>query len=861
MSFKPSLALRSVAGALLCAMSLTACAGSTTSTPATSANVANATESSIRHVFVIMLENKTYSETFSASSAAPYLGQVLAQKGALLQNYYGTGHVSLDNYISFVSGQSPTVQTDNDCATGYDTITSTGTAAYNQVEGTGCIYPSNIQTIADQLAAAGFTWKAYMGDMGNDPTRESATCGHPTVGTIDMTQTAEAPSAAVPSGDAYATRHDPFMYFHSIIDSPSCNTNVVNLLQNLPNDLQSVSTTANFTFITPNLCDDGHDSPCANGQPGGLASINTFLQTWVPMIMSSPAYQQDGLLMITFDESDTSSITSANNVTTVAFSGASCCNEQEGPNLGAFPQTTSLSVTGATYDLTKQSFGGDQVGAVLLSKFIKPGTVSATPYNHYAALMSIEDIFGLPHLGYAGTGRFRIGRLHEPVIAGLLQRRVTLGVLLVAAILGVLDVRNARAGGPGAAGISAQMPNDAAVAALGKKLFFDESLSASGRMSCATCHSPAYAYGPPNGRAVQLGGPDLRSPGSRAVPSLRYTLNRTPVWFHEHSVSFVEQLEENEPPAGGLTWDGRFNRLRDQAVFPLLNPVEMANANASTVVSKLRAAPYAPDFRALFGDGIFGDVHAAFARALYAIERFELTDPSFHPFTSKYDAYLDGYATLTPQELHGKKLFDDPQRGGCMLCHIDEKGANGAHPLFTDFQFEALGVPRNMEIAANRNPGYYDMGLCGPLRTDQSKVASYCGLFKTPSLRNVALRHVFFHNGRFHTLREALRFYVERDTNPQKWYPVAPDGTVEKFNDLPQRYRVNVDTIDPPLTHKLGERPIWSERDISDVIAFLRTLTDGYTRQSYDGCVSPVTDTRYDAVKQPCVHQTISKTS
>jgi cytochrome c peroxidase len=409
-------------------------------------------------------------------------------------------------------------------------------------------------------------------------------------------------------------------------------------------------------------------------------------------------------------------------------------------------------------------------------------------------------------------------------------------------------------------GTSAETPNDAAVVALGKKLFFDQSLSASGRMSCATCHSPAYAYGPPNGRAVQLGGPDLLRPGVRAVPSLRYTLNRTPIWFHEKSVSWVEQLVEHEPPAGGLTWDGRFNRLRDQAAFPLLNPSEMANADAGAVVAKLRGAPYAPDFRALFGDDVLSQVNVAFTRALYAIERFELADPSFHPFTSKYDAYLDGYATLTPRELHGKRLFDDPQRGGCMLCHLDEKGADGAHPVFTDYQFEALGVPRNPEIPANHIAGYYDMGLCGPLRTDKTNVATYCGLFKTPSLRNVATRHAFFHNGRFHTLREALRFYVERDTDPQKWYPVARDGSAEKFDDLPERYRGNVDTIDPPLTHKRGERPIWSERDISDVIAFLRTLTDGYTKQSYDGCVSPVTDRRIGAAKQPCVQQTIPKT-
>jgi cytochrome c peroxidase len=430
------------------------------------------------------------------------------------------------------------------------------------------------------------------------------------------------------------------------------------------------------------------------------------------------------------------------------------------------------------------------------------------------------------------------------VIAGSRRRGAAFGALLLAAVLVYSGVRDGRAGSSVAVA-SVEAPNDVAAASLGKRLFFDPSLSASGRISCATCHSPAHAYGPPNGRAVQLGGVKVNRPGLRAVPTLRYTLNRTPIWFHEQSVSLGERLVENEPPAGGFTADGRFNRLRDQATAPLLDPSEMANANSQAVVAKLRAAPYAADFRTLFGPGIFGDAQAAYAGALYAIERFELTDASFHPFTSKYDAYLDGDASLTPQERHGKLLFDDPQRAGCEICHLDEKGANGAHPVFTDYQFEALGVPRNMEIPANHDPRYYDMGLCGPMRSDESTVASYCGSFKTPTLRNVATRHAFFHNGRFHTLRDALRFYVQRDTDPQKWYPVGRDGTVEKYDDLPERYRANVDTTDAPLKSKHGERPIWSESDISDVIAFLHTLDDGYSKRSHDGGVSPVTSRRY----------------
>ncbi len=398
-------------------------------------------------------------------------------------------------------------------------------------------------------------------------------------------------------------------------------------------------------------------------------------------------------------------------------------------------------------------------------------------------------------------------------------------LLAALAVVGTCGLIAGRAAVP----VSAPAPADAAIADLGKKLFFDPSLSASGRQSCSSCHSPSYAYGPPNGLAVQLGGSDLRHAGLRAVPSLSYTLNRTPIWSHEQPVSLAERLEEAEhAPTGGFTWDGRFDRLSDQATFPLLNTNEMANGSPSAVVAKIERAPYAAAFRAVFGANVFGDTKDAFASAMHAIERFELTDPSFHPYTSKFDAYLDGMAKLDPAEMRGKKLFDDPKRGGCAACHVDVRGADGSHPLFTDFQFEALGVPRNMDIPANRDAHYYDMGLCGPLRSDKASTSTYCGLFKTPTLRNVATRRVFFHNGRFHTLRDALTFYVERDTAPQKWYARGPGGRLEKFDDLPQRYRVNVDTIDQPLTEKLGGRPVWSKRDIDDVIAFLRTLTDGY---------------------------------
>ena len=380
---------------------------------------------------------------------------------------------------------------------------------------------------------------------------------------------------------------------------------------------------------------------------------------------------------------------------------------------------------------------------------------------------------------------------------------------------------------PGEAAIQNSAPTASDLAALGKRIFFDPSLSASGRLSCASCHSPGHAYGPPNGRAVQLGGPDLSVQGARAVPSLRYTLNRTPVWSKAYVASAADRiLEGNEPPAGGFGWDGRFNSLREQAAFPLLAPNEMANSSPADVAAKLQRAPYAQEFRRLFGRQILDDPAAAYTRALSALERFELDDPSFHPYTSKYDGFLEGTAALSAQELRGLALFNDPRRGNCASCHLDGKGADGSHPNFTDYQFEALGVPRNPEIRANASSAYFDDGLCGPLRTDQAHQAAYCGMFKTPTLRNVAIRATFFHNGRFHSLKEALRFYVRRDTDPKLWYPVSASGSVDKFDDLPRPLKANVDVIDEPLTRPEGAAPAWNDAEIDDVIAFLKTLTD-----------------------------------
>lgn len=365
------------------------------------------------------------------------------------------------------------------------------------------------------------------------------------------------------------------------------------------------------------------------------------------------------------------------------------------------------------------------------------------------------------------------------------------------------------------------------LAELGKKMFFDPALSGSGKVSCASCHDPRFAYGPSNALPVQLAGQDLKQWGFRAAPSLRYLQVIPP--FTEHS--FDEQATGDDSvdsgPTGGLTWDGRVDRGRDQARIPLLSPFEMANENAPAVVDRVAGASYSADFRKLLGAPAGRE--GPFALILEALEAWEENAREFYPYSSKYDAWLNGKAKLSAQELRGLKLFTDPDKGNCARCHIASRGANGTPPQFTDYGLVALGVPRNPAIPANADGGWFDLGMCGPERADLRSRAEYCGRFMTPTLRNVAVRKTFFHNGAVHSLKEAVEFYAQRDTKPEKWYPVRGGGTVVKFDDLPAKYRGNVDR-DPPFGKMPGEKPALTDEEIEDVIAFLETLTDGFLR-------------------------------
>ena len=395
-----------------------------------------------------------------------------------------------------------------------------------------------------------------------------------------------------------------------------------------------------------------------------------------------------------------------------------------------------------------------------------------------------------------------------------------------------------------------------AAAQLGEKIFVDTALSASGQQSCASCHVRQYAFtadptasGPDHGSPVPLGGLAMNQSGFRNTPSLMY-LAYTPNFYFAVDGS----------PNGGFFRDGRAATLAAQAVMPFTTAFEMANADAPAVIAELKTRPYLADFVALYGSAVLDDPTTALARMGQALAAYESEDPDFRPFSSKYDYFQKGQAQLTAQEQRGLALFNDASKGNCNACHPSTSADGKTPPLFTDFSFDNLGVPRNSAIPANSGASapdytpvnsddgvqtYYDLGVCGPFRVQTKDLFSVCGQFKVPTLRNIALTGPYFHNGRFSTLQDAIGFYVRRDTNPEEWYPTAADGSVTKFDDLPAvyggqfvvqagvvgsdaGYLGNVNTLEIPYNRRIGDTPTLSADEINDVITFLCTLTDGY---------------------------------
>ena len=398
-------------------------------------------------------------------------------------------------------------------------------------------------------------------------------------------------------------------------------------------------------------------------------------------------------------------------------------------------------------------------------------------------------------------------------------------------------------------------PTLSAAALLGQKIFADTALSASGQQSCASCHVASSAFAEDasasavdHGSPVPLGGPGMNLTGFRNTPSLMYT-SLTPAFF----------FDSDGGPNGGFFRDGRAATLAEQATMPFTSSFEMANADSAEVVARLKTRPYFAEFVALYGNTVVNDPDTALARMGSAVAAFESEEPSFNPFSSKFDAYQRGQAQFSAQELRGMALFNNATKGNCSACHPSTSANGSTPPMFTDFSYDNLGVPRNPLIPgnlatapdytpANSTDGvhtYYDLGVCGPFREGTANKSASCGQFKVPTLRNIAVTGPYFHNGRFATLKETIGFYVRRDTNPEEWYPANVDGTVTKFDDLPASYGGqfvvtpgvvgsdagyvgNVNTGEIPYNRVIGDTPALSTAEIDDVITFLCTLTDGY---------------------------------
>ncbi len=333
----------------------------------------------VKHVFVIMLSDEPYATVFGPSSTAPYLSRTLEKRGELLVRYYAVAHEELANEIALISGQGPTAETAANCAT-YADIAPATVGAHQQVAGHGCVYPRATQTLAGQLSAKHHTWRAYLQGMGEGAGQPTA-CGHPALGAPDPTEAAQPPA-----GQPYATFRNPFVYFHSVIDSPACAADDVSLSK-LSGDLASAKRTPSFSYIVPDRCHDGSPTPCAPAAPAGMPAADGFLKKVVPEIMRSKAYKDGGLLLITVDEAPT---------TGEFADSSSCCEQSRFSNL---PPSVQTPIAGLPPN------GGGQVGALLLSPYVKPATTNQEPFNDFSLLRTVENLFGLGHLGYASLSK------------------------------------------------------------------------------------------------------------------------------------------------------------------------------------------------------------------------------------------------------------------------------------------------------------------------------------------------------------------------------------------------------------------------------------------------------------------------
>jgi cytochrome c peroxidase len=355
-------------------------------------------------------------------------------------------------------------------------------------------------------------------------------------------------------------------------------------------------------------------------------------------------------------------------------------------------------------------------------------------------------------------------------------------------------------------------PEDAALVSLGRTIFADGRLSYPEGTSCASCHDPRRAFSGVHGSGI--GVPQGSREGHfarRSTPSVLY-MKYVPR-FH-----YYEDDEAAAPsPFGGFFWDGRVDSIAELVRQPLFNPDEMNAGTAARVAAQVASGPYAREFRDRFGST--SDAGVVMRGMGTAVEAY-LTSDEMAPATSKYDAYVRGEATLTPVEKRGLEAFKDPMRGACSSCHrMNETSTNPARSMFTDYGFDAVAPPRNRDLPAGSG---YDLGLCERKDTrTPSRDDKWCGSFRTPSLRNVAVRASFMHSGALRTLRDVVVFYATRATQPGRWYPPG-----QKFDDLPEKYRENVNVLSLPYNGSEGGTPPLDDDDIDAIVAFLGTLTD-----------------------------------
>jgi cytochrome c peroxidase len=356
--------------------------------------------------------------------------------------------------------------------------------------------------------------------------------------------------------------------------------------------------------------------------------------------------------------------------------------------------------------------------------------------------------------------------------------------------------------------------------ALGRKIFFDTSLSNPVGTSCASCHDPAQAYSGNNGSLNGVAKGSFTSTfAERNTPSVLYLKFVPPFFF---------RWEEDAPlpdPHGGLFWDGRADTVALAVQQPLLNPNEMGNPDAANVMKKIEASSYSADFYQEFNSAK-GNPTATMTAIGVSLQAF-LNSDEMAPFTSKYDDYIRGKATLSSLETQGLELFKNPSKGNCVTCHIlNDASSDPTRSLFTDYGFEAAGIPRNPKIPATKNANYYDLGLCdrrdSPLVSNDARL---CGQFRTPTLRNVAVRKNYMHNGVFTNLRDVVNFYATRDTNSAHWYTT---GVV--YDDVPLQYRAQVNIITVPYNRRTNNAPALTDNEIDAIVAFLQTLTDAEYR-------------------------------